>query len=78
MSAQDNAVLARRIYQLFSEDKFDDVLELVSQDIEAVLVPFGQTFHGREGFMQFMQGFKAHSPTSASASPTRSRRTRAS
>src|SRR5690349_5259108 len=45
MSAQDNAVLARRIYQLFSEDKFDDVLELVSQDIEAVLVPFGQTFH---------------------------------
>src|SRR5262245_43956719 len=58
MSAQDNAVLARRIYQLFSEDKFDDVLELVSQDIEAVLVPFGQTFHGREGFMQFMQGFK--------------------
>jgi steroid delta-isomerase-like uncharacterized protein len=62
MSAQDNAVLARRIYQLFSEDKFDDVLELVSQDIEAVLVPFGQTFHGREGFMQFMQGFKGAFP----------------
>jgi predicted ester cyclase len=62
MSAQDNAVLARRIYQLFSEDKFDDVLELVSQDIEAVLVPFGQTFHGREGFMQFMQRFKGAFP----------------
>ncbi len=62
MSAQDNAVLARRIYQLFSEDKFDDVLELVSQDIEAVLVPFGQTFHGREGFMQFMRGFKGAFP----------------
>jgi steroid delta-isomerase-like uncharacterized protein len=62
MSAQDNAVLARRIYQLFSEDKFDDVLELVSQDIEAILVPFGQTFHGREGFMQFMQGFKVAFP----------------
>ena len=62
MSAQDNAELARRIYQLFSEDKFDDVLELVSQDIEAVLVPFGQTFHGREGFMQFMQGFKGAFP----------------
>src|SRR5438128_872946 len=50
MSAQDNAVLARRIYQLFSEDKFDHVLELVSPDIETILVPFGQTFHGREGF----------------------------
>src|SRR6266508_802041 len=62
MSAQDNAVLARRIYQLFSEDKFDDVLELVSEDIEAILVPFGQTFHGREGFMQFMHGFKGAFP----------------
>ena len=58
MSAQDNAVLARRIYQLFSEDKLDQVLELVSADAETVLIPFGQTFHGREGFLQFMQGFK--------------------
>jgi len=62
MSPQDNAVLARRIYQLFSDDKFDDVLELTTEDIEAVLVPFGQTFHGREGFMQFMQGFKGAFP----------------
>jgi steroid delta-isomerase-like uncharacterized protein len=62
MSAQDNAVLARRIYQLFSEDNLDGVLELVSEDIEAVLVPFGQTFHGREGFLQFMQGFKGAFP----------------
>src|SRR5262249_20781836 len=62
MSAQDNAVLARRIYQLFSEDKFDAVLELVNQDIEAVPVPFGQPFHGREGGMNFMQGFKGAFP----------------
>jgi steroid delta-isomerase-like uncharacterized protein len=62
MSAQENATLARRIYQLFSDDKFDGVLELVSEDAEIVLVPFGQTFHGRDGFAQFMQGFKGAFP----------------
>jgi steroid delta-isomerase-like uncharacterized protein len=62
MSAHDNAALARRIYQLFSDDKFDDALELVAEDVEAVLVPFGQTFHGRDGFTGFMQGFKGAFP----------------
>jgi steroid delta-isomerase-like uncharacterized protein len=62
MSAHDNAALARRIYQLFSDDKLDDALELVAEDVEAVLVPFGQTFHGREGFTGFMQGFKGAFP----------------
>jgi steroid delta-isomerase-like uncharacterized protein len=62
MSAQDNTVLARRIYQLFSENRLDAVLDLVSEDVETVLVPFGQIFHGREGFMQFMQGFKGAFP----------------
>jgi steroid delta-isomerase-like uncharacterized protein len=62
MSANENAVLARRIYQLFSDDKLDDALELVTEDVEAVLVPFGQTFHGRDGFTGFMQGFKGAFP----------------
>jgi steroid delta-isomerase-like uncharacterized protein len=62
MSAHENAALARRIYQLFSDDKFDDALELVAEDVEAVLVPFGQTFHGRDGFTGFMQGFKGAFP----------------
>jgi steroid delta-isomerase-like uncharacterized protein len=62
MSAQENATLARRIYQLFNDDKFDDVLELVSEDVETVLAPFGQTFRNRDGFIQFMQGFKGAFP----------------
>ena len=62
MSANENAALARRIYQLFSDDKLDDALELVTDDVEAVLVPFGQTFHGRDGFTGFMQGFKGAFP----------------
>src|SRR5205085_8433585 len=40
----------------------DDALELVAEDVEAVLVPFGQAFHGREGFTDFMQGFKGAFP----------------
>jgi steroid delta-isomerase-like uncharacterized protein len=62
MSATENAAVARRIYQLFSDDKLDDALELVTEDVEAVLVPFGQTFHGRDGFTGFMQGFKGAFP----------------
>lgn len=62
MSAQDNAVLARRMYQLFSEDKLDHVLEFVSEEAETILIPFGQTFHGRDGFRQFMLAFKEAFP----------------
>ena len=62
MSAQDNALLTRRMYQLFSDDKFDDVLPLTTEDIEVVLIPFGQTFHGRDGFVNFMMGFKSAFP----------------
>jgi steroid delta-isomerase-like uncharacterized protein len=62
MPAQDNAALARQIYQLFNGNQFDAVLALATEDVEVVLIPFGQTFHGREGFREFMQGFKRAFP----------------
>ena len=62
MVAQDNATLARRIYELFSNDDFDGVLELAAEDVEVVFVPAGQTFRGHEGFMQFMKSFKTAFP----------------
>ena len=46
MSAHDNAALARRIYQLFSDDKLDDALELVTEDVEAVLPPADDSAEG--------------------------------
>jgi steroid delta-isomerase-like uncharacterized protein len=58
MSAQNNAALARQIYQLFNENKFDAILALATEDVEIVLIPFGQTFHGREGLREVMQSFK--------------------
>jgi steroid delta-isomerase-like uncharacterized protein len=62
MTTQENADLARKIYQLFNDDRFDRVLELADQDIELVLYPFDQTFYGPEGFVNFMKGFKVAFP----------------
>ncbi len=62
MSAQENAALARKLYQLFNEGKLEDALALATDNVHVDLVPFGQTFHGREGFMQFMGGFKGAFP----------------
>ena len=62
MSAHDNKEFARKLYQLFSEDRIDEALEMAADDVEVVLYPFGQTFHGREGFREFMMGFKGAFP----------------
>jgi steroid delta-isomerase-like uncharacterized protein len=62
MSIQDNVALSQKVYQLFSSDQFEKVLALTTEDVEVVLTPFGQTFHGREGFANFMQGFKGAFP----------------
>ena len=62
MSAQENAALAQKLYQSFSENRFDEAVALAADDMETVLVPFGQTFHGPEGFRNFMMGFKSAFP----------------
>jgi steroid delta-isomerase-like uncharacterized protein len=50
--------LAETIYERFGRNDFAGVLELTSNDWVGTLVPFGQTFHGKDGFLQFMHGFK--------------------
>lgn len=57
MSAENNAALTRKLYDAFNRKDYDYCLASVSEDMEAVLIPFGQTFRGREGFSNFMQGF---------------------
>lgn len=57
MSAQDNAALARKLYDAFNNQNLDACLALATEDIEVVLVPFGQTFNGKAGFREFMTGF---------------------
>ena len=62
MSAENNAALARKLYDAFNRKDYDHCLALVTEDVEAVLIPFGQTFHGQEGFRDFMQGFAGPFP----------------
>lgn len=62
MSAQENAALVQKIYQLWGNNQFDEVLALTAEDVEVTLVPFGQTFNGHEGFRMFMQSFKTAFP----------------
>lgn len=58
MSTHPYARLTSELYRRFSANDFEGVLALVTDDIEATIIPFGQTFHGKEGFLQFMHGFK--------------------
>jgi steroid delta-isomerase-like uncharacterized protein len=53
----DTAALARVLYQAFNERRLDDVLAMATEDIELTVIPFGQTFHGHDGFRDFMTGF---------------------
>ena len=62
MSAQDNLKLSQTVYKLFSEGKLEQAVTLANDDVEATLIPFGMTFKGREGFMQFMGGYKSAFP----------------
>ena len=58
----DNAKTAAHIHALFCAGKLEAVLDLATDDIEVQLTPTGQTFRGREGFMQFMHVFKTAFP----------------
>lgn len=62
MSAQSNIKLANEVYNLFSNSQFDKVLEHTTNDVEAFFAPTGQTFQGKQEFIQFMMGFKAGFP----------------
>ena len=62
MSVQSNLKLTQEIYNFFSNNQFDAVLERAADDVEIYLAPTGQTFQGLDGFKQFMMGFKATFP----------------
>lgn len=62
MSAQTNMALANEIYRCFSRNDFAGVLAKTNEDVEVVFTSAGQTFHGPDEFIQFMQGFKTAFP----------------
>lgn len=62
MSAQDNAALARELYARFNRHDIEGALTLATEDVEVTIVPFGQTYRGRQGFNDFMAGFATAFP----------------
>lgn len=62
MSAEMNMQLARRVYELFNQGRLEEDDLNATEDVVVELVPFSQTFTGREGFLQFMLGFKRAFP----------------
>lgn len=62
MAAQDNMALARRVFEAFNRNDFESALSEAAEDIRIESIAFGQTFQGKEGFRQFMQGFRTAFP----------------
>lgn len=58
-SVKENVIA---LHNAFSKNQFDKVLELCSDSVEVHAHAFGLAFHGKEGFMNFMQGFKSAFP----------------
>jgi steroid delta-isomerase-like uncharacterized protein len=64
MSAQDNANLARSLYEGFNARDFDRAAASISEDSEILNVPLGVTLRGLEGNRQFQQGWATAFPDS--------------
>ena len=62
MAEQNNGELARTIYDRFNRNDLAGVLELATEDWVGVAHHVGMHFAGKDGFMQFLQGFKGAFP----------------
>src|SRR3954462_12142980 len=62
MSVEENIAVVRSIYDAFNARDIEKVFAALSPDLELNDVTTGQTFHGPEGFMQWVQPFAAASP----------------
>lgn len=53
------------IHNAFSSNNFDAVLAFCHDDVIVQAYAFGAEFHGKDGFMNFMQSFKSAFPNVA-------------
>lgn len=54
--------LTRKLHDTFSNDQFDETMELVSDNIQVVAHAFGMTLNNKDGFAGFMRSFKTAFP----------------
>jgi steroid delta-isomerase-like uncharacterized protein len=62
MAAEANAELARRVYQAFNQGDLEAAVALADEGIEVTFVAFDQTFRGKSGFREFLEGFRTAFP----------------
>jgi steroid delta-isomerase-like uncharacterized protein len=55
MSAEVNAALVNKVYELWNARDLDAALDLATDDVQITLVALGQTLDGRDGFRRFME-----------------------
>ena len=57
MSNQDDAAIARAVYEAFNDHDLERAGALAAEDVELVDVPSGRTMRGPEGFMEGMRAW---------------------
>ena len=62
MSAQNNAQLARELYEAFNKNDLAKAVALAAEDVEIEFVPFGVTFRGHQGYNDYLGGFRRAFP----------------
>lgn len=62
MAAQTSKDLAQAIYERFNANDLDSVLAYAADDWRGVAYHAGVEFSGKDGFREFMQGFKGAFP----------------
>jgi len=55
ITAQDNATLARTIYNLFNQRKLDEATIHLTPEIKLITIPLNQNYAGHEGFKKLAQ-----------------------
>ena len=58
----NNSAISKKAHELFSANKFDEVLNLAADNIQVVNNAAGQVFNGKAEFRAFMAGFKTAFP----------------
>src|SRR4030088_2058250 len=56
MPVEDNKAVVQAIYDHFNRHDLDRTVTLVTPDFELIDFAMGQTFHGPDGFRQWLQG----------------------
>jgi predicted ester cyclase len=62
MSATENAAMARKAYDAFNRQAFDEVIQIADPNVEVVNVGWNVTHQGHAGLRDFMQGWKTMDP----------------